>query len=224
MAIEKTVFSATAGANRLAELRAWLAENATDYFDTVTEISSSSFYCKKDNKNVLRFITGSSQSIYTYLSNGSEKSWRCDSNFNADYAVKTSKGILLHTPSDADTTSMPNSIYITKTQNDGLAIVVVGTLFDSTDYNEYCSADFEQTPSWAYYVRASKNADGLAEFKRNMHKTCEMTVLQPIPCKSSATYAVGLYHLFYNQYLNAEGIITANGKNYYSNGYLALEE
>lgn len=225
MAIEKTVFTATVGPNRLSELRNWLAENATDYFDTITEISSNTFYCKKNSKNVLAFKNnGQNDNISTYLSNTTSKDWRSESTFNANYAVKTSKGILIHFPSDASATSFPTNIFVTKTQNDGLAIAVPGTSYASTDFNEYCVADFEQTPSWSYYVKTTKNAEGLSSFKNQLGIEEELTVLLPIPCHGSPTYCVGLFQARYTQYPAIEGIITANGKNYYSNGYFALEE
>lgn len=227
MAIEKTVFTATVGANRLAELRTWLVANATDYFDEITEVSSSAFLCKKNNKNVVKFKNGSqsySDGNMLYTANGSSLVMRTIETFNTDYVVKTSKGILIHFPSEYSTTSLANTIIITKTQNDGLSIAFVGVTYGNTDYNEYRVYDFEQTPTFAYYVQSSKDTSGLNSFNSQMYKKEEMTVPQPIPCHGAASYGVGLYQLYYSQFPLTEGEITANGKNYYSNGYLALEE
>lgn len=227
MAIEKTIFTTSAGANRLAELREWLVANATDYFDEITEVASSAFLCKKNNKNVIKFKNGSqsySDGNMLYTANNSFLIMRTAESFNANYVVKTSKGILIHFPSEYSTTSLANTIFITKTQNYGLSIAFVGVTYGSTDYNEYRVYDFEHTPTFDYYVRASKDTSGLTSFKSQMYKKEEMTVPQPIPCHGTASYGVGLYQLYYSQFPLTEGEITANGKNYYSNGYLALEE
>jgi hypothetical protein len=50
------------------------------------------------------------------------------------------------------------------------------------------------------------------------------TSLAPIVNAKALTYADGLYLQVFSQYPGVEGIITINGKQYYTDGVLALEE
>jgi hypothetical protein len=51
-----------------------------------------------------------------------------------------------------------------------------------------------------------------------------MTVLAPVVNAKALTYADGLYLQVFSQYPGVEGVITINGKQYYTDGVLALEE
>ena len=222
MAIEKTVFTATAGANRLAEVRAWFAANSTDYFDTITDISNNTFYCKKDNKNVVMFETGVANGCALYLANGADQHIRINNTFNPEWIVKTSKGIMIKFQNTL-ANSFHNYITFAKSPDGDLVIVFLGTTYGATDYSEFFCYSFDRSANFGSYMKEAISADGQAAARKQLVTSAPMTALVPIPVNDIETYAVGVYRMAYYQFSSA-GNITANGKNYFSNVYYVLEE
>ena len=224
MAIEKTVFTQTAGANRLAEVRAWFAANATGFFDEITEISSNKFNCKKDNKIVLRFGTGITDSEIR-LSNGTTlRLLQIASDFSPQYAVKTSKGFMIHWTDGGSNYAIPNSLFVTESSDGGIVVTFMGTVNETSNYNVFFSCDFDKSTAFAYYIKTSIDSSGISSYKEKIYIAASMTVFQPVPCNNVNSYGVGVYQMYYSQYPGIEGSLSADGKNYYSSGYLALEE
>lgn len=221
MAIEKTVFSATAGTNRLAEVGAWLTANAGDYFDEITV--SNTVKCRKNNKDVIKFGHGSTSANAIYLSNGTEKKLYSVSDFSAEYAVKTSKGIMIKFASAAAGLALPIVITIAKSSDGDLMITFIGATYGSPNYNEYFCYDFDESGSFGSYIQTAVSSDGYAAFRRETYKAAPMTSIAPIPANDVEKYPVGVYQYIFRQYSDV-GTITANGKNYYTNAYTLLEE
>jgi hypothetical protein len=200
--IEKTIFAGMGDEQKLTAFKEWLADS--DLFDSV-ELDSTTVKCYVGER--LAFAFWKTESYHSaYLKNGYE--WKMG-DFNISqlsYGVKTSKGIYIQAQQ-----SYKMHIFITKSNN--------GDIVALRNYNkeDVEVPDLEKSPA---------NVSGVYEW--NVPSSClvkqEITSLSPIPSYGTNTYPVGLYLLVFNQYPDEEATITVNGKRYYSNGFIALEE
>lgn len=202
MAIEKTIFAGMGDEQKRTAFKEWLADSGL--FDSV-ELDGSTVKCYVGERLVYEFWKTSTSHV-AHLKNGYEWDMGDFSISQLSYGVKTSKGIYIQ----AQQTYIMH-LFITKSNNGDIVVL--------RNYNKEGTEaiDLEKSP---IYVR---NA-----YTWSIPSSCfvkqETTSLAPMPSYGTNTYPVGLYLLVFNQYPDEEGIITVNGKKYYSNGFIALEE
>ena len=201
--IEKTVFTSATGEEMASEIAAWLTANASEFFDKIETITDNGIhvYCFIDDVRAVDINTGNSGAGSVSIKNGK---YVAGSFWGTGwlYGVKTSKGIAVYHRGHY-------CIMVTKSNEGTVSLAMTGT-------NIYACADFD------------KSSD-LVDFKTptrvdNTWVKSGKTVLAPIVNANSLTYADGLYWQVFSQYPGVEGIITINGKQYYTDGVLALEE
>lgn len=220
MAIVKTTFST--GSSNLSQVKEWLDSNKNGYFDEVT-LENSVITCTKDGHTAF-VITNTEDRYKVYVANGSYVTIKSKVTY---YGISTSKGLLLHSV-DPKYSSNNNDIIITKTNEGGLGFAVIGTVHTGDyDYQQYYVLDFNKTLSFNYkyqgdYLHASTNSvfSFLSPFTDE-----NVTSLANIVCKNTDSYIPDVYQLVNNQYsYDTTGKITLDGKQYFTNGCLALAD
>lgn len=202
MAIEKTIFAGMGDEQKRIAFKEWLADSGL--FDSV-ELDGSTVKCYAGERLVYEFWK-TSEYHAAYLKNGYEWDMGDFAISQLSYGVKTSKGIYIRAQ---QTYNM--HIFITKSNNGDIVVL--------RNYHELAVEvpDLEKSP-----------AKVSGAYSWNVPASCfvkqETTSMAPISSYGTNTYPVGLYLLVFNQYPNEEGIIIINGKKYYSNTFIALEE
>lgn len=238
MAIEKHFFTQSSTGANVSEVITWLTENASEYFDTFdnnfgsTTGDSETFTMHTNN--------GSYVGACLYVSHGSDlvkvKSANATSEITLNaqytnnnpyiaYAVKTSYGIALiglanqlrifMTKSNLGTTAvyvMAKS-YVDSTSSESMQFVA----FDTVNGNSY-----QKTPSiHSNSDTANKINQGYYQWQNDT--ASDLTVLAPFVFKGG-TYAEHMFVTPFSQYPKIICKINVNGKNYFYDGYVALEE
>lgn len=202
MAIEKTIFAGMGYEQKRTAFKEWLADSGL--FDSV-ELDSSAIKCYFGERLVYEFWKTAAYHA-AYLKNGYEWDMGDFSISQLSYGVKTSKGIYIQAQQ-----TYKMHIFITKSNNGDIVVL--------RNYHELAVEvpDLEKSPA---YVSGSYawQVPGSCFVKQ------ETTSMASISSYGTNTYPVGLYLLVFNQYPKEEGIITVNGKKYYSNTFMALEE
>lgn len=199
-----------------------LHDNAAEYFDTVTFTNNNTITCTVDGVNAL-------------LMSASNPLWsiRTKSGYNASsnavgntpsFVVVTSKGILIH--SSAANNSVPDDIFICKTDGGTLAFVLMGVRYGGGYYySEFYSIDFENSPNCSYFYSEANAQNGVRKWLSPIRSRTQKTSFAKIPCVDYPSTIEGVYQLTATEYADTYGVITdENGKEYYINGSLALEE
>lgn len=212
MAIKTTYFvNTTVVADNAAEVYAWLQGNATEYFD--------SFAISEDGLTISCFIgeleavtftfSESAAVIFTVtLPNGTTSTHKGNTTTDRyiKKAVKTSCGIVFQIMD-----YVPFAI-ITKSANGETATVHNKSHAVSSGSTHICAVIPTMDTAFAgfnvYHDIAANNYTSIAN----------------VVCPSGVGYLPNLYRMVFNQYRGTEGIISLNGKKYYTNGYLALAE
>lgn len=206
MAIEKTVFTGTTQAANAPEVYAFLNANKAGYFDSVEWDGSTddiNCYVGKTPALTLGF-DGTAKNIKITLANGVVYSayptinlWR--------YAVKTSKGLVL--------VMDYNSLFITKSSTDTTAMFFCGQESSSTLSLYYKCADIVHSAAMYEFVHSPSDA----------MKAAGSTAFVPIPLGANIeSYAPDVYFTPYTQYREVTSKLTANGREYFYNGIIAL--
>lgn len=202
MAIEKTIFAGMDNAQKTIAFKEWLADSGL--FDSV-ELDGATVNCYVGERLAFAFWKTLKPHV-AYLKNGYEWYMGDFSISQLSYGVKTSKGIYIRAQQ-----TYRMHIFITKSNNGDVVVL--------RNYHELGVEvpDLEKSPA---YVSGS--------YEWQVPGSCfvkqETTSMASISSYGTNTYPVGLYLLVFNQYPNEEGIITVNGKKYYSNTFIALEE
>lgn len=197
-----------------------LHDNATEYFDTVTLVNNV-ITCTVDGVDALVMQTSP---LWT-IRNKSGYSTSKNNNGNTPrLVVVTSKGILIH--SDAVNNSVPEDIFICKTDRGTLAFVLMGVEYNSGYYySEFYSIDFENSPYCAAFYAQANATNGVRNWLSPIRSRTQKTSFAKIPCVDYPSTIEGVYQLTATEYPDTYGVITdENGKEYYINGSLALEE
>jgi hypothetical protein len=201
MAIEKTVFTSTTGDAMASEIAAWLTANASDFFDEIKVVDGPKVHCYIDGVSAVSINTGTGGTSYVSIKNDKY----VDGGFWGTgwlYGVKTSKGI-------AVSHSGHYCIMVTKS-NEGTVSLAI------KDTSIYACADFDKSSDFVKFNQPTKVSSTWIQSGK--------TVLAPVVNANALTYADGLYLQVFSQYPNVEGIISINGKQYYTDGVFALEE
>jgi hypothetical protein len=186
-----------------SEIAAWLTANASEFFDRIETITDNGIhvYCFIDDVRAVDINTGSSGASSVSIKNGKY----VDGGFYSTgwlYGVKTSKGIAVYH-------SGHYCIMVTKS-NEGTVSLA------TKDTSTYACADFDKSSDFVKFNQPTKVSSSWIQSGK--------TVLAPIVNANALTYADGLYLQVSSQYPNVDGIFTINGKQYYTDGVLALEE
>lgn len=206
MAIEKTVFTGRTQAANAPEVYAFLNANKEGYFDSVEmDGSTNNITCYVGETPALTLgFDGTSKNIKITLTNGVVYSayptinlWR--------YAVKTSKGLVL--------VMDYSTVWITESSMGTTAILFCGQESSSTSSLYYKCADIVHSTAmyeFMYSVSSSMKAAG-------------STAFVPIPLGANIeSYTPDVYFTPYTQYLGVVSKLTANGREYFYNGVIAL--
>ena len=203
MAIEKTVFTSTGFTNLANEIAAWITANASEFFDNI-EVSDNNgirVLCEIDGATAIRISTTVRDKSAVRIKNGEiyepntySTGWL--------YGVKTSKGIAIYNTDDL-------CIMATKS-NEGTVSVAL------KNASIYACADFDKSSDFIKFIHPT--------YFNSKWRYSSKTVLTPVVNANALTYADGLYLQVFSQYPNVDGIISINGKQYYTDGAFALEE
>jgi len=200
--IEKTIFAGMSDAQKRTAFKEWLADSGL--FDSV-ELDGTTVKCYVGERLVYEFWKTASYHV-AHLKNGYEWDMGDFGISQLSYGVKTSKGIYIQAQQ-----TYKMHIFITKSNNGD---IVVLRNYHELEVNV---PDLEKSPA---YVSGTYtwNVPGSCFVKQ------EATSMAPISSYGTNTYPVGLYLIVFNQYPNEEAKIIVDGKKYYSNGFIALEE
>lgn len=214
MAIEKTIFTGTNQDTNRPEVYAWLAANATEYFDEIThDESAKTITCKIGGQTamVLAFDSGTSNVITLYLKNGvTQKNYKKNEWF--EFAVKTSKGIYLKMKSGLV------DLFVTRDNNGSTAFVGLFTGANASSVMPVC-ASFENSASfWGEFSIFNTSASNAGFIKGN-----SMTAMVNMPCWGQV-YLPDLYFVPFTENVGLNGRITHGGEEYYYDGIFALKE
>jgi hypothetical protein len=203
MAIEKTVFTNSGGVNLANEIAAWLTANASDFFDEIEVYTNDEpiVYCGIDGGMAIKINVNVRDKAAVRIKSGSLRTINSTS-YEWRYGVKTSKGIAVYNTDGF-------CIMATKS-NEGTVSVALN------EGTKYSCADYDNSTKFVTF-----NFPTVVD---NTFVKSGMTVLAPVVNAKASTYADGLYLQVFSQYPGVEGIITINGKQYYTDGVLALEE
>ena len=220
MAIETTYFTATDHDANWEEVRAWLAANATEYFDTIDGTTwSNEVICKNDGKEVLKlnFTSSGGTSLFAvYLKNGvSIGSSYWDKSRKFVKAYKTDNGICLWA-------SNTDNIMIAKTA-EGANIVAVVTnaisgalrwyIGDATSSAAFVASSTQGSSPWA-------NSNIITMGVNSAGKTSLVPAVT-----DSGTYSENLFFVPFTQFFSQGNmIIDIDGTKYVYNGVFALKE
>ena len=206
MSIEKTVFTGTTQAANAPEVYAFLNANKEGYFDSVEmDETSHNITCYVGETPALTLgFDGTAKNIKITLTNGVVYSayptinlWR--------YAVKTSKGLFLIMDY--------NSLFIAKSSADTTAILFRGQESNSTINMFYKCADIVHSTAMYEFLYSSSNTI----------KAAGLTAFVPIPLGADIeSYTPDVYITPYTQYKDVTSKLTANGREYFYNGIIAL--
>lgn len=238
MAIEKHFFTTSSTSANVSEVITWLTENASEYFDTIdnkfgTEDGNTSIFTMRTNNGsyvgVDPTTTGSHTLVKVKSANATSEialnAPYTNNNPYIAYAVKTSYGIALiglanqlrifMTKSNLGTTAvyvMAKS-YVSSTSSESMQFVA----FDTVNGNSY-----QKTPSiHSSLDTANKINQGYYQWQNDT--ASDLTVLAPFVFKGG-TYAEHMFVTPFSQYPKIICKINVNGKNYFYDGYVALEE
>lgn len=137
-----------------------------------------------------------------------------------DYGISTSKGIYIHWTNGGE----PNGIFISKANNGDTFAVYCYYNNSSSDGHFGCANLISGEGSTSY---PQMIADGLSSYYIYGNLTSmqvEYTALNPFVSPSAAVYCPHIHQLHFNQFVGQSGKLTLNGKDYYTNGYFALED
>lgn len=211
MAIEKTVFTGTTQAANASEVYAFLNANKSGYFDSVVmDETNNNITCYAAETPALKLgFDGTEKSIKVTLANGvtsgsypSNLMWLC--------GVKTSKGLCLH--------GSTSDVFITKTNGGTLAVLFKAQTTSTASNMDFVGADI---------MNGTGGYKAVTDFSSTtkVFHTAGVTVFSPVPLSASVeSYAPNVYVTAYGQYIGTEGKLTANGKEYYYTGYIALAD
>lgn len=206
MAIKKTVFTGTTQAANAPEVYAFLNANKAGYFDSVEmDETSHNITCYVGETPALTLgFDGTSKNIKITLTNGVVYSaypvtnlWR--------YAVKTSKGLVL--------VMDYSTVWITESSMGTTAILFCGQESSSTSSLYYKCADIVHSTAMYEFVYSPSDA----------MKAAGSTAFVPIPLGANIeSYTPDVYFTPYTQYREVTSKLTANGREYFYNGIIAL--
>ena len=206
MAIEKTVFTGRTQAANAPEVYAFLNANKEGYFDSVEmDGSTDNITCYVGETPALTLgFDGTSKNIKITLANGVVYSAYPTTNL-WQYAIKTSKGLVL--------VMNLSSLFITKSSTDTTSILFCGQGSSSTSSLYYECADIVHSTAMYEF------AGSVSSFTR----AAGSTTFVPIPLGANIeSYTSDVYSTPYTQYFGVVSKLTANGREYFYNGIIAL--
>lgn len=228
MAIEKTVFNySTQGANA-DTVFAFLHDEAIDYFDSVTQDSSTkTILCTVDGVNVLTLgFNGTAKSVTVTAPNGTYTQ-SADSNRIWEYAYKTSKGIMLLSNRMTNTgNAYVTSVFITKDNNNNTAIAaIIATNITYSQYRSLTTATMgSQANRFTMFVDAAWLSSRDSQTMPWYWATA-ITAMVPLPLtNTTADYAPDLFFPVFSQFPYTPAVLTIGSTKYVSDGRLLLRE
>lgn len=223
MSIVKTNFDS--GSSNLSQVAAWLQANATDYFDEIS-ISGSTITCTKDGHTAF-IITDTDTTRYKmYISNGTNATLFGGKTL---FGISTSKGLLLRSLYTYGANNY-SDIIITKTDSDNLAFVAagIGTPSEGSSYASayYYAIDFDSLTLTPWIATSPvMPSRQWAQNQITKFYQADKTSLANIVCKNTDSYTPNVYQMVFSQYSDdTTGVITLDGKEYFTNGCFLLAD
>jgi hypothetical protein len=226
MAIEKTTFIKTDIYENIAELYAWMQENASDLFDTIKLGSNNkSLTCYVTTTNFLQFFASSE---YTHvephivLGTANISGLTNVQSVVASHAYKTSKGFIVR----FDSTNSPGSwtgvswLYVFRTDKGtvGAAFCRSGSSSGSTIYMVGCDLEIDNR------IQSLAAGSSIAAIVAS----AALTSLCPVPLGNGGSSPDGLFLVPFSELYQGNVwqhcIIDIGGTKYVYNGILAFEE
>lgn len=215
MAIVKTAFTSITQAANAPEVLAWLQANATAYFDTIEADANGNIRCKIGNYTaILIGMDGGNTKTTFFLANGNyiyNQNITADSFFTS--AIKTTKGIRLV----SNQPDLFGDIFISKSDIGGTCLATFSYGVDNYSYG-YLFADFLHSTD--FYVPYRSNA---TDVKSHFTHSSPNTSLTHITF-NGGFYAPDLYIVTFSQYAQTPCNFSINGKNYTTDGVIALAD
>lgn len=226
MAINKTIFTATTLADSLAEVGAWLTENAAVIGATVsTDESGNVLLTNPNGTNFLKFCDNgySRLGIYIRLDNGTEREHTRDSTLPPAWSsgYVCTDGLALYAKYEKDNTHM--WLFIGKTENGDICIMLHEYTSGNGLRTWYCDIE-NGVKIWTANVNPSISN----LYFLTADKAIARTSFAPI-CFDSGEAAKSLFFTPQTQYpitnikTGLEMVISANGDEYVYNGIVALK-
>lgn len=242
MKIEKHIFNVSSTAANIEDVTAWLQENASEYFDSISCDTSTSFItCTTGTRASLSFAIGKIKELQTVkivLENGAVNNKAHGSSGSSPgidldpgmitHGIKTSAGISL------EYSSGKNNIIITKTNLGSTGIFV--KWFGLLVYGNSVLTEIIESCDLIHSSEIQGTAFQSNDFSDKMvtavtsgyyfwsnNKPTGLTMLVPF-CFIGASYAPGMYLTVFSQYPKQTGNLICDGVEYYYNGYVALKE
>lgn len=227
MAIEKTVFNySTQGANA-DTVYAFLHDEASEYFDSVTQDSNKTIFCTVDEVNVLVLgFNGSVKSVTVTAPNGTSTP-SSDSNRIWEYAYKTSKGIMLFSNRMTNSgNAYVTSVFITKDDsgNTAIAAIISTNSVNLTTRSLVTVATKTQANRFTMFYDttwlSSRDSQTMP-----WYWATSVTAMVPLPLtNTTADYAPDLFFPVFSQFPYTPAVLTIGSTKYVSDGRLLLRE
>lgn len=223
MAITKTTFAS--GSSNLSQVTAWLQANATDYFDEIS-FSGTAIICEKDGHDAFVISNNNNTRYRMYISNATSAFLFGEATL---FGVSTSKGLLLRSLYTYGANNY-SDIIITKTDSNNLAFVAAG-IGEPNGGSSYASAyyyaiDFDSLTLTPWIVTSpTMPSRQWAQNQITKFYQADKTSIANIVCKNTDSYIPSVYQMVFSQYSDdTTGIITLDGKQYFTNGCFALAD
>ena len=217
MAIVKTTFAS--GSSNISQVASWLQANATDYFDEIS-LSGTTITCTKDGHTAFAMTSTSSSRYRIYTANANYVTFRGD---DVLFGISTSKGLFMRSVGlDNPSYYSYTDVFISKTDSGGLSFVVYGIDAGTQNNNaRFYATDFN-APSIDFWVD-SNGASGSYYIPKYLTRLdANKTSIANVVCKNTDSYTPDVYQMVYSQYsYDTTGVITLDGKQYFTNGCLA---
>lgn len=205
-----TYFSDT-GTEHFVYIKNWLETNATDYFDSfVLSDDKLTLTCIRKSTPVMTFNRGETGLLFNVVFTsdfGASKKESISSTVKVAYVsqlMKTNYGIIIRISMDSD---YPYAIFITKTDKNGMGILWM--------------KNFTETGN--IYAMSAENSRSISYITSTSYSTsCALTSFAPIVLGESGDYCPNLYFAVFSAYKGTQCLMELDGRNYYSNGWIAL--
>lgn len=233
MAIEKIIFQGETRSDQYEEMLAFCQEYVSRYLPNIIgDESTGEIKCRLPDRNynslLLKASSNQNIAVTKWYSGNSGTSTNGNtydgSGQRYDHAIVTSKGIYLCWYKDATKTNEPSFVILTPNNTGGV--------FSIGSYNAsacHCSVgDLTNRHAFGYNIFTQVSAS--TGFSYMSHKAA-FTNLTPFIDRGtynngpvSYSYTPYCFWLFFNEFFGQIGKLTLNGKSYFTNGYIAIEE
>ena len=231
--ITKVTFTGESRAAQYSEVLDFMETYAAEIFDDITsDAESGKIFCNKRTDVPMGALTlccdSGSYIAYLFAPKGalySAVSMSVPSGVKFDYGIATSKGIYINWTIAGNVPTARSGVFISK--SNGNTPYAVFMFFDNSTSNGRLGYVDLGITDVANNGNLAKIWDGYSDFYVCGNSTtmqATKTALTPFISEYSDSYCPYIYALHFNQFPKQVGKLTLNGKLYFTNGYIALED